>query len=192
MVQQDQLGGTGFAEVGVVCGADMASIDSTRRTLVKTLGATTLLGAASIGTVSARRGASAEETIVEIAAGNDAFEELVKAVQRAGLVDALSANRQLTVFAPTDAAFEALYDALGVDGVDDIEVATLQAVLLYHVTTGRRYAAAVVRAPRVSTLTGTPIEVDGVTLNSGQASIVDTDIEASNGVIHVLDGVLLP
>jgi uncharacterized surface protein with fasciclin (FAS1) repeats len=67
-------------------------------------------------------------------------------------------------------------------------------VLAFHVTPGRRYAASVLRAPRVPTLNVTPLPVDGTSLNDGDAEIqVDlTDLEAGNGVVHVIDGVLLP
>ena len=65
-------------------------------------------------------------------------------------------------------------------------------MLLYHVTEGRRYASSVVNAPAVEMLNSESVTVDGTTLNEGQATIAGTDIEASNGVVHVIDGVLLP
>ena len=71
---------------------------------------------------------------------------------RAGLVGTLDGNRQFTVFAPTDAAFEELYAALGVSGVDDIPVATLRAVLLHHVAPGERFSGDVLDATRIRTL----------------------------------------
>jgi uncharacterized surface protein with fasciclin (FAS1) repeats len=169
-----------------------------RRTVLKALGtagATLALG--GVGTASARkrRGASGDDTIVDIAVEADDFNVLVAAVTEAGLVDTLSGNRQLTVFAPTDDAF----DKLGVtaDNVGDVDFeaavgASLTEILTYHVTPGRRYAASIVNAPRFNTLNGADVAVDGTVLNDGQATIVDTDIEASNGVVHVIDGVLLP
>lgn len=112
-------------------------------------------------------------------------------MQKADLVETLSGNRQLTVFAPTDQAFE---DA-GITSVDSFSKEELVGILTYHVVPGRRYAASVLNAPRVPTLNGAFIEVDGTELNDGQANI-DTslvDIEGSNGVIHAItDGVLLP
>ncbi|OYR83302.1 hypothetical protein DJ84_08365, partial [Halorubrum ezzemoulense] len=65
-------------------------------------------------------------------------------------------------------------------------------VLTYHVVPGRRKANSIVNADSVPTLNGATVDVDGTVLNDGQAEIVETNIEASNGVIHVIDGVLLP
>lgn len=160
-----------------------------RRDVLKTLGtagaALTLTG---VGTASARRGARGDDTLVDVAVAADGFDVLVAAVTEAGLVDTLSGNRQLTVFAPTDDAFN---DAgITEDNVGDLDEAFLVDVLTYHVTSGRRYASSVVNAPRIRALNGAFIGVDGTVLNDGQAEIVETDIEASNGVIHVIDGVL--
>jgi uncharacterized surface protein with fasciclin (FAS1) repeats len=171
--------------------------DTRRRFVSKTLGSTALLLAGGVGAAGAvgRRGASGDETIVDIAVESDDFNVLVAAVQEAGLVETLSGNRQLTVFAPTDEAFGEL--GVTADNVGDIDFeaavgASLVEILTYHVSPGRRYSESVVNAPQVPTLNGAPIHVDGTELNDDQAEIVDTDIEASNGVIHVIDGVLLP
>jgi uncharacterized surface protein with fasciclin (FAS1) repeats len=105
-------------------------------------------------------------------------------------VEALSGNRQLTVFAPTNAAFN---DAgITVDNVGDVDDDFLLDVLLYHVTEGRRYSESVVNVPRIGMLNGDDVTVDELELNDGQATIVVPDVEASNGVIHAIDGVLLP
>jgi uncharacterized surface protein with fasciclin (FAS1) repeats len=166
-----------------------------RRTVLKTLASAGVLSAAAVGTTSAngrgeRAGASGEETIVDIAVAADGFDVLVAAVEAAGLVETLSGNRQLTVLAPTDEAFA---DAeITEENVGDLEASFLADVLTYHVSPGRRYADSVVEAPQLPTLNGASIDVDGVELNDSQAQIVGTDIEASNGVIHVIDGVLLP
>lgn len=157
-----------------------------------------MLALGGVGTVGARQGqrqgASGDDTIVDVAVANG-FDVLAAAVGEAGLVDFLSGRRQLTVFAPTDAAFNAI--GATVDNVDDIDFETvfglsLAEILSYHVTPGRRYAASVVRAPRVRTLLGPDIAVDGTVLNGGQADIVLPDVEASNGVVHAINGVLLP
>jgi uncharacterized surface protein with fasciclin (FAS1) repeats len=125
-----------------------------------------------------------------VAVAADGFDVLVAAVQEAGLVDALDGNRQLTVFAPTDEAFN---DAgITEDNVDEIDDEFLLNVLTYHVTPGRRDAESVTTSDELPTLNGAKIDVDGTTLNDGQAEIVATDIEASNGIVHVIDGVLLP
>lgn len=166
-------------------------MDINRRTACKGIGvgAATLLG--GVGTAAASP-PSEGDTIVDVAVAADDFDVLVAAVQEADLVDVLSGNRQLTVFAPTDAAFGELADALDVEVEDLLGLDNLEEILTYHVTSGRRSAASVVNAPRVNTLSGAAVDVDGTTLNGGQAEIVATDIEASNGIIHVIDGVLLP
>ena len=122
------------------------------------------------------------------------FDHLIAAVQRAGLVDTLNGNRQFTVFAPTDMAFERLFQALGVSGVDEIPVDTLRAVLLHHVAPGQRFSGDVLAASRIRMLDKSfthPAVVGGTATIDG-ATIVAADIDASNGVIHVIDTVLLP
>jgi uncharacterized surface protein with fasciclin (FAS1) repeats len=176
--------------------------DHTRRSVLKTVGGTALLTAGGVGTAAARghgrgrgrrQGASAENTLFDIVEASDDFDVLELALETAGLDDVLDARgKQYTVFAPTDAAFEALLEALGVTAEELLARDDLGTILLYHVTNGRRYASSVVNAPRIRMLTGDDVWVDGTTLNDGQASIVGTDVEASNGVAHVIDGVLLP
>lgn len=170
-------------------------MQQTRRAVLKTIGGSTVLLAGGVGAASARarKGASAEKTIVEIAEASDDFEILVAALEETGLDAVLDSNDdQYTVFAPTDAAFEALLDDLGITAGDLLNNPDLEDILLYHVTEGRRYASSVVNAPEIEMLNGGTVAVDGTELNDGQADIVATDIEASNGVIHVIDGVLLP
>lgn len=158
-----------------------------------TLGTGAVLALGGIGTAGARRGPPSEgETIVEVAVEADNFNILVAAVEEAGLVEALSGNRQLTVFAPTDKAFEDLANQLEVDVGDLLELEDLVDILLYHVTSGRRLANSVVNAPQIEMLNGETVDVDGIELNDEQAEIVSPNIEASNGVIHVINGVLLP
>ena len=164
-------------------------IDSQRRTVLKAVGsAGALLALGGVGTAGARegrrQGASAEKTIFEIAAASDDFDTLEFALEATGLEAVLDSNDgQYTVFAPTDDAFGAITVPADLDVLAD--------VLLYHVTKGRRYAASVVGAPQIRMLNGGTVAVDGTTLNDGQATIQVTDIEASNGVVHVIDGVLL-
>jgi uncharacterized surface protein with fasciclin (FAS1) repeats len=133
-------------------------------------------------------------TIVEVASGDDRFDTLVTALEATGLAATLDGNRQFTVFAPTDDAFDNVdVDALlnDLDGLEDI--------LKLHVVPGRRNAASITGSDRVPTLLGETVAVDGTVLNDGQARIVDTNIRASNGFIHAIDdtdvdgaGVLLP
>jgi len=133
-------------------------------------------------------------TIVDVAAANDDFSSLVAAVTKAELVDALSAPGPLTVFAPTNAAFAAALDSLNVT-LDDLSKEQLTEILTYHVVAGKLEAADVVKETYATTLFGADvrIKVDGanVFLNL-TTKVTATDIQASNGVIHVLDGVLLP
>ena len=151
--------------------------------------------ALAAGPVAARQpGTSIVETAIAVNQATGEFDELIAAVTRAGFVGTLNGNRQFTVFAPTDAAFEDLYDALGVSGVDDIPVDTLRAVLLHHVAPGERFSGDVVGSTRVRTLNRDFVmpSVDGGAAFVDGARILLADVDASNGVIHVIDSVLLP
>ena len=130
-------------------------------------------------------------TIVDVAASVDTFSTLVAAVQAAGLVETLSGEGPFTVFAPTNEAFAALpagtLDALLADPEQ------LAGILTLHVVSGKALAADVVGLTEVTTVAGKvlPIStVDGVSV--GGVSVIQTDIMASNGVIHVIDAVILP
>lgn len=131
-------------------------------------------------------------TIVDVAVGAGDFTTLVSAVEAAGLVETLSGEGPFTVFAPTDAAFEALPEGALDDLLADTDA--LGAVLTYHVVGEELMAADVVEATELTTVNGAalPVMVDGETVMVGDATVVTTDIEASNGVIHVIDAVLLP
>ncbi|NPV65730.1 MAG: fasciclin domain-containing protein [Anaerolineae bacterium] len=137
-----------------------------------------------------------EQTIVEIAVADGRFTTLVAAVQAAGLVDALSGEGPFTVFAPTDDAFAAAFAALGIEPAALLEdTETLTSILLYHVVAGKAMAADVVGLESVTTLQGSDIKItvsDGKVYLNDTIQVIITDIEASNGVIHVIDGVLLP
>ena len=133
-------------------------------------------------------------TALSVNARTGEFDHLIAAVVRAGLVEVLDGNRQLTVFAPTDAAFEQLFISLGVSGVGDIPVGTLRAVLLYHVAPGERFSGDVIASDRIRTVSKgflVPSVHDGAAYVN-DARIVAADVDASNGVIHVIDRVLLP
>ena len=133
-------------------------------------------------------------TVVDIAIANGSFSSLVSAVVKAELVDALSADGPFTVFAPTNDAFAQLLTDLGAGSLDDIPVSTLTDVLLYHVVSGNVRSTDLV-AGMVPTLNSqAEIEVDlgsDVTLNSN-TKVVAVDVQATNGVVHVIDKVLLP
>jgi transforming growth factor-beta-induced protein len=130
--------------------------------------------------------------IVDIAIEDGRFGTLVTAVQAAGLVDALKGEGPLTVFAPTDEAFAALPEGTVEALLEDIP--TLTNILLYHVAEGKAMAADVLELSEAETLLGESLGIvveDGKVM-VGDAQVIITDIEASNGVIHVIDAVLIP
>jgi len=134
------------------------------------------------------------KTILETAAAAGQFSTLQAAVKAAGLVDALAGEGPFTVFAPTDAAFAAL-PAGTVEALLKPEAkSTLQNVLTYHVVSGRIGADKVVKADFVQGLNGQRlgIEIQDGKVMIGGATVTTTDIQCSNGVIHVIDAVMLP
>ncbi len=135
----------------------------------------------------------AEETVVAIAAGNPDFSTLVAAIKAAGLADTLSGTGPFTVFAPTNAAFEKLPKGTVEDLLKPENKAKLAAILTYHVVAGK-VLAATVKPGMVKTVQGGDLEVkvDYGTVTVNGAKVVKTDIIGSNGVIHVIDSVLLP
>jgi transforming growth factor-beta-induced protein len=154
-----------------------------------------LLAGLTAGPVAAREPRSTiVDTAIAVNAANGEFDHLIAAVVRAGLVDTLDGRRQYTVFAPTDAAFEDLFDALGVSDVGDIPVGTLRAVLLDHVAPGERFSGDVLASSRIRTVSKQFLHpsIRGGTPYIDDARIVAADIDVANGVIHVIDAVLLP
>ncbi len=136
-------------------------------------------------------------TIVDVAVGAGDFTVLVEAVQAAGLVETLSGPGPFTVFAPTDAAFA---DALATLGITKEELfadtANLKTILTYHVVAGQVMASDVMGmdGEDVPTVAGPTVKVkiSGSTVMINDATVTTADIAASNGVIHVIDKVLLP
>ena len=131
-------------------------------------------------------------TIVDIAAGTDGFATLVAAADAAGLIETLSGEGPFTVFAPTDDAFaalpEGLVDALLLPGNKDV----LTKILTYHVVPGTVMAADIVDGD-VATVEGQTVTLstmDGVKVND--ATVIQADIVADNGVVHVIDAVIVP
>jgi len=163
----------------------------TRRNVLRSIGAGTAVAVGGVGAASAAP-PSGGETIVDIASNDSRFTILVEALAEAGLVGALDGNRQLTVLAPTNDAFGDLLNELGITKEELLERDDLADILLYHVIPGRRKEKSIVNASQLPTLNGAKIDVDGTDLNGDQADIVATNVEASNGFIHVIDGVLLP
>ncbi|MDQ3778133.1 MAG: fasciclin domain-containing protein [Actinomycetota bacterium] len=158
------------------------------------LGAAALASTAAIGGATANaQQAEPQKNIVQTASDAGQFNTLIRLATRAGLGDALSGRGPLTVFAPTDRAFakvpRATLRAL------ERNRRQLRAVLLYHVVRGNVRASQVVRLRRAKTLNGANVRIgvrgNRVYLNR-TTRVVTTDIGASNGTIHVINGVLIP
>ena len=133
------------------------------------------------------------ETALAVNADTGEFSTLIAAVLHADLAGPLDGRRHFTVFAPTDEAFGAL--GLDADNISDLPAEDVAAILLYHLPPGGRFAEDVVAAKRIRMVNKgfTFVSLDdqgGVFIN--EAQVVATDIDCSNGVIHVIDGVLLP
>jgi uncharacterized surface protein with fasciclin (FAS1) repeats len=139
----------------------------------------------------------AEADIVETAMSAGNFTTLVAALKAADLVDALKGDGPFTVFAPTDEAFAALPEGTLDDLLKSENKAQLQSILKYHVVSGKVKAEKVTTMTEAKTLQGANIGIataDGAVTLTGknEASVTKTDIMASNGVIHVIDTVLMP
>ncbi len=136
-------------------------------------------------------------TIVDVAVSNENFVTLVAAVQAAGLVETLSGEGPFTVFAPTDEAFAAALDALGLTAEELLaDTELLTSVLTYHVLAGEVDAATAISLDGQSaeTVNGAEIAISVVDGNVmiNDATVIAADVEASNGIIHAIDSVLLP
>ena len=154
---------------------------------------TTLLAAASMAAIGLATSAFAQEeqTILETAAAAGDFTTLAAAVEAAGLTETLSGEGPFTVFAPTDEAFAALPE-----GTLDELLANpdqLASILTYHVVAGEVTSDQLTEGQEVTTVNGAPATI---TLEGGpminEANITQPDIQATNGVIHVIDAVILP
>lgn len=139
-------------------------------------------------------GKSAKPDIVDTAVSAGSFKTLVAAVKAAGLVETLKGEGPFTVFAPTDAAFAKLPKHVIADLLKPENKSKLQAILTYHVVPGKVKAADVVKVTGANSVQGQRIDVNvaGGKVSVDKASVVKTDIETSNGVIHVIDTVILP
>jgi len=131
-------------------------------------------------------------TVVDIAINNSTFSKLVDAVVKAGLVETLNGNGPFTVFAPTDAAFDQLFTDLGVNGIEDLTAEQLAPILQYHVVSGNVRSSDLTNGI-VATLNGDiTIALNEPPTINGDAQIIATDVQGTNGVVHVIDKVLLP
>lgn len=162
-----------------------------RKLLLSTLSVLVLLSSFALTVHAGSHTDAAKADIVDTAVAAGSFKTLVQAVQAAGLVDTLKGPGPFTVFAPTDEAFAKLppgtLDALLKDK------AKLQAILTYHVVAGKVMAADVAGIKSAKTVQGQSLAIDTANgVKVGNANVVKTDIVTSNGVIHVIDTVLLP
>ncbi|MQQ08050.1 fasciclin domain-containing protein [Epibacterium sp. SM1979] len=131
--------------------------------------------------------------IVDTAVGAGSFTTLVAAVQAAGLVETLKGDGPFTVFAPTDDAFAALPDGTVDSLLKPENKDQLVSILTYHVVPGKVMSGDLSDGMKAATVQGSEVTIgtsDGVTVNG--ANVVQADIAASNGVIHVIDQVILP
>jgi len=141
-------------------------------------------------------------TVVDVATSSEDFSTLVAAVVEADLAGVLSGEGPFTVFAPTNAAFAAALEALGITAEELLASPDLAGILTYHVVAGKLMASDVLAAvaagggtATVETVNGAPITVqvvDGNVVINGTATVTVTDLEAGNGVVHVIDAVILP
>jgi uncharacterized surface protein with fasciclin (FAS1) repeats len=174
-----------------------------RRTLAAfAVAAATLAGSTAVaGAAPADPKPAPEPSIVDVALAANAaiagqpFDTLIAAVTRpdqSHVLAALGARGQRTVFAPTDAAFGAI--GLSPANIGTVPAGVLSDILLYHVTPGRKYAADVLSSSGYRMLNGDLAAIDAaaVTIDGAPIVVALTDIEASNGVIHVVGGVLIP
>lgn len=156
------------------------------RTAFSALVATTMLAAPQMA--SSQSG----DTIVDVASGNENLSTLVEAVQAAELAETLSGEGPFTVFAPTNEAFEALPDGVLDALLMEENKETLTEILQHHVIEGAVMSSDLENDMEAETMNGsvTIMTEDGVQV--GDASVTEADVEASNGVVHVIDAVLIP
>lgn len=137
---------------------------------------------------------AAKKDIVDVAVGAGSFQTLAKALTAAGLVDTLKGKGPFTVFAPTDEAFAKLPAGTVESLLKPENREKLRAILTYHVVAGKVESSQVVKLDSATTVNGqnVAIRVKDGSVMVGKATVVKADVSASNGVIHVIDTVLLP
>lgn len=186
---------TGIAAALLILPIAVACTSQTSDTTAKVPATTETAPAATPETTSSTTMPSTTEgkTIVDVAVGNGSFDTLVAAVKAADLAKTLSGPGPYTVFAPTDAAFAALPPGILDKLLLPKNKATLAKILTYHVVSGEVLSSDI-KAGAVATLEGKDVDVavnaGKVTVNA--ATVTQPDVTASNGVIHVIDAVLLP
>jgi uncharacterized surface protein with fasciclin (FAS1) repeats len=164
--------------------------------LLVAVGLVAAVGTASVGTASAEKmggsSSAATETVVGIAVSNPEFSTLVSAVTAAGLVDTLSGTGPFTVFAPTNDAFAKIPAATLQSILAD--KAALTSILTYHVVPGKVLAKDLKKRQSVKTVQGSAVDIvkKKKSAKIEGARITATDLKATNGVVHVIDTVILP
>jgi uncharacterized surface protein with fasciclin (FAS1) repeats len=146
-----------------------------------------------IAAISVMNASAQSKTIVELASETDDLSTLVTAVKAAGLVETLNSDGPFTVFAPTNDAFASLPDGVLESLLKPENKDKLIAVLTYHVVSGEVMSGDLKDGQKANTVQGEAISVDlkmGVKIND--ASVAMADVKASNGVVHVIDKVILP
>ena len=176
-----------------IAACSSAASSSAAPTTASTPTAAPTTTAAAPSAMSSASAAALAKDIVETATEAGSFKTLLTAVKAAGLVETLQGPGPFTVFAPTDAAFAAL-PAGTLDGLLK-DPAALKKILLYHVVSGAVTADKVVGLTSATSVEGSPIAIavkDGTVYLNDSAKVVTPDVMASNGVIHVIDKVLIP
>lgn len=188
-------------ETGYVNSIYAAMDDKPVSIFVKVDGGVLLNGSVSVtaadvetsnGVIHVIDGVLTPTSVVDIAINNSNFSKLVEAVVKAGLVETLSAEGPFTIFAPTDEAFNKLFADLGVNGIEDLSAEALLPILQYHVVAGNVLSSDLTNGD-VATLNG-DIKIslsEMVTIND-DSEISAVDIQGTNGVVHVINKVLLP
>jgi uncharacterized surface protein with fasciclin (FAS1) repeats len=169
--------------------------ETSRRTTVTAVVVAGLVGVSTFAAPyvqAAKERTSIVDVALQVNAETGEFATLIAAVVAANLVPVLDANRQFTVFAPTDAAFAEL--GLDASNIGSMDKAALTSILLYHVAPGSRPAEDVLKSEKIRTIAkkflAVRVAADGAFVND--AKILMPDVLADNGVIHVIDAVLLP
>ncbi|WP_235801766.1 fasciclin domain-containing protein [Ureibacillus manganicus] len=142
--------------------------------------------------VFASKNMGAKKDIVETAVEAGEFKTLAAALEKAGLVETLKGEGPFTVFAPTDAAFDKLLNDLGVTAEELLARKDLKDILLYHVVPGKVLSSDLKDGMKVKTLAGKEVTISLNPVQVNESNVVKPDIEATNGVIHVIDAVLVP
>lgn len=153
-----------------------------------------LLLSMSSGAMHHMKGEKSDNDIVDVAVANGNFNTLAAALKAAGLVDVLKGDGPFTVFAPTDEAFAKLPEGTVENLLKPENIDQLKAVLTYHLVSGKVLATDVAKIEKATTVNGADINiaVDGTNVDINNSRVVMADVVASNGVIHVVDTVLLP